>query len=82
LARAVRNRFVAEMADTEPLDFPLQASLTTPLSQLPNDEARAAFMPLWLGQGASLTRDMPARQLVEKLVTQAQAIIGQKRSVR
>jgi nitronate monooxygenase len=75
-ARAMRNRFVSEMADTKPLGFPLQASLTGPLSQLPNDEARAAFLPFWAGQAAPLLRDLPARELVEKLVAEAQPIIG------
>jgi nitronate monooxygenase len=77
-ARAMRNRFVTEMADTEALDFPLQASLTGPLSRLPNDEARAAFSPFWAGQAAPLVRDLPARQLVEKIVAEAQPLIGQK----
>jgi nitronate monooxygenase len=77
-ARAMRNRFIAEMADAEPLDFPLQASLTGALSQLPDDEARAAFMPLWAGQSAPLMRDLPAARLVEELVAEAQTIIGQK----
>jgi hypothetical protein len=27
--------------------FPVQASLVGPLSQLPNDEAQAAFLPFW-----------------------------------
>jgi NAD(P)H-dependent flavin oxidoreductase YrpB (nitropropane dioxygenase family) len=34
--------------------------------------------PFWSGQAAPLVRDLPARQLVEKLVTEALAIIGQK----
>jgi nitronate monooxygenase len=75
----MRNRFVTEMADTEPLDFPLQASLVGPLSQLPNDEARAAFLPFWAGQAVPLVRDLPARQLVEKLAAEAQLIVGQKK---
>jgi nitronate monooxygenase len=79
VARAIRNRFATEMVDTEPLDFPLQASLVGPLSQLPNDEARAALLPFWAGQAAPLVRDLPARQLVEKLVAEAQAVIGQKK---
>jgi nitronate monooxygenase len=79
VARAMRNRFVAEIADTEPPDFPPQASLVGPLSQLPNDEARAAFLPFWSGQAAPLVRDLPAGQLVEKLAAEALAIIGQKK---
>ena len=81
-ARALRNRFIAEMADTEPLDFPLQVSLVGPLWQLPNEESRAAFMPFWAGQAAPLVRDLPASRLVEELVAEAQPLIGQKRSAR
>jgi nitronate monooxygenase len=79
-ARALRNRFITEMADTEPLDFPLQASLAGPLGRLPNEEARAAFMPVWAGQAAPLLHELPASRLVEQLVAEAQPIIGQKRS--
>ena len=81
-ARAIRNRFIAEMSDSESLDFPLQGSLLGPLWQLPNEEARAAFMPFWAGQAAPLIRDLPASQLVEELVAEAQPIIGQKGSAR
>ena len=51
-ARALRNRFIAEMADAEALDFPLQASLVAPLWQVPSEAARAEFMPVWAGQAA------------------------------
>jgi nitronate monooxygenase len=68
-----------EMTDTEPLDFPLQGSLVGPLWRLPNEEARAAFMPVWAGQAAPLMRDLPAGQLIETLVAEAQAIMWQKR---
>jgi hypothetical protein len=74
----MRNRFVTEMADTAPLDFPMQVSLTAPLSRLPDDVARAAFMPFWAGQAAPLLSSLPARQLVEKLAAEAQAIIGNR----
>src|ERR1700730_607511 len=79
-ARAPRNRFVAEMADPEPLDFPLQASLLGPLWRLPSEEARAAFVPVWAGQAPPLVRELPASELVEKLVAEARSILGPKRS--
>ncbi len=75
-ARALRNRYITEMADSEPLPFPLQGSLAGPLWQLPSEEARAAFAPFWAGQAASLIREMPAGQLVEQLVREAQSILS------
>ena len=81
-ARAIRNRFIAEMADSEHLDFPLQASLVGPLWRLPSDEARTAFTPFWAGQAAPLVRDLPASRLVETLAAEAQAIFGRNGSAR
>ena len=77
-ARAVRNRFIHEIAGAEPLDFPLQASLVSPLWQLPNEEARASFTPFWAGQAAPLVRELPASQLVEVLVAEALQLFGQR----
>jgi nitronate monooxygenase len=75
-ARALRNRFTVEMADTEPLEFPLQGSLAAPLWQLPSEEAHASFMPVWAGQAAALMRELPAGELVEAVVAEARAIIA------
>jgi nitronate monooxygenase len=75
-ARAIRNRFVAEMADAEVLDFPMQASLVGPLWQVPDETARAQLMPFWAGQGVALTRALPATQLVEKLAAEAQSVFA------
>ena len=74
-ARAMRNRFVTEMADSEPLAFPLQASLLRPLWELPSEASRADFTPIWASQAASLISEMPAGQLVETLVRDAQSIL-------
>ena len=79
-ARAIRNRFVEEMADSDPLEFPLQASLVSPLWRLPNEAERVAFMPIWAGQAAPLASDLPAAQLIAKLVAEAQAVMGQRGS--
>ncbi len=75
-ARALRNRYITEMADSEPLEFPLQGSLVGPLWQLSSEEARAAFAPFWAGQAAPLIREMPAGQLIDELISQAQSILG------
>jgi nitronate monooxygenase len=75
-ARALRNRYITEMADSEPLEFPLQGSLVRPLWELPSEEGRAGFAPFWAGQAAPLVRETPAGQLVETLAREAQAILG------
>ena len=78
-ARALRNRFVADMADAEVLGFPLQASVVAPLWQAADETARAQLTPFWAGQAAALTREAPAAELVEKLVAEAQAALSRSR---
>jgi nitronate monooxygenase len=77
-ARALRNRFIAEMvaADAEALPFPVQASLAGPLGRVADAATRAAFMPLWSGQAAPLIRALPAGELVETICAEALAIIA------
>ena len=77
-ARALRNRFIVEMAaaDAEALPFPAQASLAGPLGRVADEAARAAFMPLWSGQAAPLIRALPAGELVETICDEALAVIA------
>jgi nitronate monooxygenase len=71
-ARALRNRFIDEMEDSDVLDFPAQVGLTRPLFQAQSEAARMAFLPLWAGQAAPLVRDLPAAKFVDALVVEAQ----------
>lgn len=52
-ARALRNRFVTEMADTESLAFPLQASLVGPLWRMSNEGGARLFYAGLGGSGRS-----------------------------
>lgn len=72
-ARALRNRLIDEMNENETLQFPAQASLTRPLFQASSEAARKAFLPLWAGQAAPLTRNLPAATLVETLAAEGLA---------
>ena len=74
-ARALRCRLVDNLPDMDALDFPLQASLLAPLWRVPDDSARRAFMPMWAGQAVRLLRELPAGELVEKIVAEAQTIL-------
>jgi nitronate monooxygenase len=71
-ARALRNRLIDEMDDSEVLDFPAQASLMRPLFQADSDVARKAFLPLWAGQAAPLVRDLSAAEFIDTIVAEAQ----------
>jgi nitronate monooxygenase len=70
-ARVLHNRLTDELGDEEALEFPAQASLTRPLMQTSSGSARAAFTPLWAGQGAPLIRDLPAAKLIDKLAIES-----------
>ena len=71
-ARALRNRLIDEMGESEVLEFPAQASLLRPLFQAGSDVARKAFLPLWAGQAAPLVRDLSAAEFIDTLVAEAQ----------
>ncbi len=77
-ARGLRNRYVREMANQEDaaLDFPLQYSLTTPLIAASRKRGSEDFAAMWAGQAVGLNRAMPAADLVETLVDEAQAVLG------
>ena len=72
-ARALRNRLIDEMGEAEALDFPAQASVTRALLQATSEAARAAFLPMWAGQAAPLVRDLPAAQLIERLIAESRS---------
>jgi nitronate monooxygenase len=71
-ARALHNRLIDDMGDSDALEFPAQASLLRPLFQANTDIARRAFLPLWAGQAAPLVRDLSAADFVDALVAEAQ----------
>jgi nitronate monooxygenase len=80
-ARVLRNRFSAEMqadgGEAEALAFPLQASLTMPLGRTADGAmARPEFLAMWAGQGAPKVQEMPAAAVVQKLVAEAQDLLG------
>lgn len=77
-ARVLRNRFSTEMhrggGEAEALAFPLQAALTMPLGRSGDaSTVRPDFLPMWAGQGAPRLQEMPAVELVRKLVAEARA---------
>ena len=77
-ARGFRNRYMAEFASSEKeaAPFPTQLSLSGPLKRGAGEENIAEVMSLWSGQSASLSREMPAADLVALLVEETTACLG------
>ena len=74
-ARAIRNRFLEEMADVEEqaAPFPIQYGLVTPLREASAKLGSGDFQSMYAGQAMALNRALPAAELVERLVEEAQA---------
>jgi|CXWL01.1.fsa_nt_gi nitronate monooxygenase len=68
-ARGLSNRFLAEMAakDAPQLAFPAQNAVTGKLRQASAKAGKPDFIALWAGQAASLSRALPAAELIARL---------------
>ncbi|MDP6706248.1 MAG: nitronate monooxygenase family protein [Alphaproteobacteria bacterium] len=77
-ARALRNRFVDELAlhQGAAAPFPQQRALTGPLAAKAQAEGSSDFSTLWSGQAVALNRGLPAAELIEVMVSEAQAILS------
>ena len=78
-ARGLQNRFTREMRDLEDAvpDFPILNTLTGPLRKASSQEGNTDFMSLWAGQSASLSRNLPAEQLLAQLVKETEQTLRQ-----
>jgi nitronate monooxygenase len=74
-ARAIRNRAVKEAGD-DPLPYPAQMSMSGPLGAAAAERGSGEFLAMWAGQGAPLVRELPAAQLVDRIVSDAQRVLA------
>jgi nitronate monooxygenase len=74
-ARALRNRAVKEAGD-DPLPYPAQMSMSGPLGAAAAERGSGEFLAMWAGQGAPLVREMPAAQLVDRIVSDAHHVLA------
>jgi nitronate monooxygenase len=79
-ARGIANRFLRETEDAaEPnavLPYPYQNALTRPMRNAAAMQGRAEFLSLWAGQGVRMARQMPAGELVRRLVEEMEKTVG------
>jgi nitronate monooxygenase len=76
-ARGLNNRYITEMAphqDKLP-DLPLMNTLGGPLRRHGAKTGNSDFIALWSGQSAAMNKQMPAAELFQNLVEEAQAIL-------
>jgi nitronate monooxygenase len=74
-ARALRNRATEEAGD-DALAYPAQLSMSSPLGAAAAEHGSADFLPMWAGQAAPLAREMPAAELVARIVSDAQRTLA------
>jgi nitronate monooxygenase len=80
-ARAIVNRFMREvgpMSDVAP-EFPLAAGTLAPLRAKSEVAGSVDFTPLWSGQAARLSRELPAAELTRQLAAET---LGNLRSLQ
>jgi nitronate monooxygenase len=77
-ARLLRNRLVDVLEENRAhrLAFPEQHSITRNLRKAASAADNADFLPMWAGQGVTMTRVMPAAELVGSLVAEAQSLLS------
>jgi nitronate monooxygenase len=81
-ARGIANRLVRDLGPIAPdaPAFPLAAPMFAPLRARAEAAGSLDFTPLWAGQAAALTRELPAGELTRTLMREADALISEVRS--
>lgn len=71
-ARGLRNEFIDLLEGKEDaiLPYPAQNALTRVMRKAAAEQGRQEFLSLWAGQGVTRVREMPAGDLVKKLVAE------------
>lgn len=74
-ARGLVNEFMERMRpfEHELPQYPVQSALTTDIRRAAAGQNRPEFLSLWAGQGAAMSRPLPAAQLVRLLVEELSA---------
>jgi nitronate monooxygenase len=76
-ARGLPNALTEELGNSEDiLPFPLQHAATSPLRSAAAARNDPRFMTLWSGQAAPLSQELPAAELVRKLIADSARLLG------
>ena len=74
-ARAIATRMVRETAPMSKLvpDFPLAGSFSAPLRVASEAKGATDFTSMWSGQSARLARELPAKEITQRLASETLA---------
>lgn len=74
-ARGLANRFSRALAEKPEaiLPFPLQNALTRPMRKAAAEKGSSEYLSLWAGTGVTRIRELPAGELVARLVEEMNA---------
>jgi len=75
-ARGLANRFTREMSGEPLAPFPVQNALTREIRAAAVKGGDSGLLSLWAGQGAPMLREEPAREIVARIVREAEAVIA------
>ncbi|HWT86673.1 MAG TPA: nitronate monooxygenase, partial [Myxococcales bacterium] len=75
-ARGLGNRFTREMSGEPLAPYPVQNALTREIRAAAAKAGDSGLLSLWAGQGAPLLREEPARELVARILREAEAALA------
>jgi nitronate monooxygenase len=80
-ARGIVNRIIREVGpmSADAPAFPLAAEATQPLRGPAEAKGSTDFTPLWSGQAPTLAREMPAGELVKRMVAETETALRRAR---
>ncbi|GGC97292.1 putative nitronate monooxygenase [Thalassobacillus devorans] len=75
-ARGIENDFVRQMRQQEHQlpPYPIMNTLTKQLRKAAAEQNKPDYMSLWAGQNASLSRELPAGQLIRQMVKEVKEL--------
>jgi nitronate monooxygenase len=76
-ARGIKNEFIVEMeaGNAEFPDYPIQNALTGDVRKAAKAQNKSEYMSLWAGQASRLSRNLPATELLERLVDESGQVL-------
>ena len=77
-ARGIVNYLLQEFDGKEFMlpDFPTVGSIIKPLANIAAQTGDESFLSLWAGQSAPMSENMPAKDLVQKLINEVSSIFN------